>query len=44
VGGEEEFALDRWPPSEVADAFDGIAALARKAEGAGLSLFLWMSL
>lgn len=40
----EEFALDRWPANEVAKAFDGIASLAKKAEGVGHSLFLWMSL
>jgi hypothetical protein len=40
----EEFALDRWPADEVAKAFDGIASLARKAQGSGRSLFLWMSL
>ena len=40
----EGFALDRWPASEVAQAFDAIASLARKAEGAGHALFLWLSL
>ena len=40
----KEFALDRWPASEVARAFDGIASLARQAEEAGHSLFLWISL
>lgn len=40
----EEFALDRWPATEVASAFDRIASLARKAEAAGHSLFLWMCL
>jgi hypothetical protein len=40
----EEFALSRWTASEVADAFEGIASLAQKAERAGHSLFLWMSL
>jgi hypothetical protein len=40
----EEFALDRWPASEVAQAFEGIASLARQAVGADHSLFLWMSL
>ena len=40
----EEFALDRWSANEVASAFDGIASLARKAEAAGHSLFLWMCL
>jgi hypothetical protein len=40
----EEFALDGRPPSEVAHAFDEIAALARRAVDGGQSLFLWMSL
>jgi hypothetical protein len=40
----EEFALSGWTVAEVAEAFDGIASLARKAEASGQALFLWMSL
>jgi len=40
----EEFVLDRWTASDVAEAFDDIALLARKADDAGHSLFLWESL
>jgi hypothetical protein len=40
----DEFVLDRWPVGEVAQAFDAIASLARKAESTGDALFLWMSL
>lgn len=40
----EEFARDRWPASAVAQAFEGIVSLARKAEDAGHSLFLRMTL
>ncbi|HEV7704566.1 MAG TPA: hypothetical protein VGO46_09750 [Gemmatimonadaceae bacterium] len=40
----EEFELDGWTESDVTEAFDEIAVLARKAKDAGLSLFLWESL
>ena len=40
----EEFALDRWTASDVAEAFDAIVVLARKAADAGQALFLWESL
>ena len=40
----EEFALDRWAEKDVADALGAIATLARKANGSGQALFLWMCL
>ena len=39
----EEFALERWTATDVAQAFDEIASLARRAQEGGQALFLWMS-
>ena len=40
----EEFELDRWSTTAVAETFDEIVSLARKAEEVGHALFLWMCL